>query len=68
MKRTICWHCANARGKSRCPWVEDFTPVEGWEATAKSFEHGNKTIHTFDVHACPLFRLRIKKRRPLLRS
>ena len=48
-KMTICWTCANATGK--CPWSEDFIPVEGWTATP---------VHTDDhdsffVHKCPLY-------------
>lgn len=32
LPHTLCWDCALANGSGDCPWAENHTPVDGWEA------------------------------------
>ena len=56
---TLCWSCKRATGF--CSWSEDFTPVEGWEATPTKVKlaarNGNNRlfVDSYLVHKCPLF-------------
>lgn len=60
---TLCWRCV--RDGRTCPWMNDFTPVEGWEATPISIKvktrHVNKIESSFIVKTCPLFLARKKR-------
>ena len=62
--QTICWECIHAdKGKaSICPWVSEFKPVEGWDATRRDIlvpgRNKNQPAHydeSYRVHQCPLF-------------
>ena len=50
-----------------CPWVKNGTPIEDWVVTPKVFRNGRngKSVSTYDVHQCPMFRLRVKQKRIL---
>lgn len=50
---TLCWDCELNSGG--CPWSEDFTPVEGWEATKHEFDYRKYESHSYEVSACPLY-------------
>ena len=54
--KTLCWLCANATDGNLCPWVKDFTPVEGWEAEPRKIFSNNVTIQSYNITKCPLFR------------
>lgn len=58
---TLCWRCEWAAGKDhKCPWATKFKPVPGWDATPTTMVinevNYKKTIHSFLVHKCPLFK------------
>ena len=60
----ICWNCKKAAGTScqgYCPWLIDYKPVEGWEATPgneyyykdpEGLEHHSTGYH---ITKCPLY-------------
>lgn len=56
---TICWDCKKATNGDLCPWAENFTPVEGWEATPtriiSAYNPEGNGITSYCVHKCPLF-------------
>lgn len=54
-KDTLCWECKNATGGGDCPWVNDFTPVEGWTATPTKIKTYYGYDNSFNVRKCPLF-------------
>ncbi|MBO5909353.1 MAG: hypothetical protein J6Q67_06230 [Clostridia bacterium] len=53
---TLCWTCANATNGNLCPWVKNFTPVEGWVAEPKKIFFNNVTIDSYYITECPLYR------------
>ena len=58
-KRSLCWYCANSTNGSKCPWVRNFTPVEGWEAEKTQIKgngKGAKGYESYNVRKCPLYR------------
>lgn len=60
---TLCWKCANATDSTKCPWVKDFTPVEGWDAEETKIwynqevdgKHYRKEEVSYIVKSCPLY-------------
>lgn len=64
-QETLCWCCEKTLGC--CSWSNDFTPVEGWDATPtvlncgthrlSSGEEKTNTIDSYCVHDCPEFEL-----------
>ena len=60
--RSLCWTCAKSipTGEDDCPWVTDFSPVDGWDAIPKKVGR----LDTYEVKACPLF-ADDSKQRPL---
>lgn len=56
-KSTLCYKCGLAGGEnSGCPWMKDYTPVEGWDAI------WDEKIGSYNVTTCPMFtRMRTKK-------
>ena len=53
---SLCWDCANATRPDVCPWVEDFTPVDGWDAEPTiCHEHAEQPYESYRVRNCPLF-------------
>lgn len=56
-KPTLCWNCANSVDQDKCPWVRDFTPVPGWDATPTIHAEGGwQEFESYIVHSCPLFK------------
>ena len=53
---TICWDCANATNGNLCPWVKDYTPVEGWDAIPKRIKFNDIITDSYIVMACPNFK------------
>lgn len=55
MKETLCWGCNKCTGF--CPWSQDFTPVDGWDATPTKIETEvpGEYIDSFLIHKCPLY-------------
>lgn len=53
---TICWDCANATNGNLCPWVKDYTPVEGWDAIPKRIKFNDAITDSYIVIACPNFK------------
>lgn len=53
---TICWECANATDQSKCCWVKDYTPVEGWDATPRRIRYNGSIVDSYMVRACPNFK------------
>lgn len=59
--RQPCWNCKHACGG--CNWSRNFTPVEGWTATATIINMERKrhnkpfisTISSYDIQHCPEF-------------
>lgn len=54
-QQTLCWDCANATDQAKCPWVNNGTPVPGWEATPTHHPHWWQPYDSFCVTKCPLF-------------
>ncbi len=64
-QETLCWCCEKTLGC--CSWSNDFTPVEGWDATPTMWISGTHNlasgeriehvVHSFCVHDCPEFEL-----------
>ena len=57
---TLCWDCKKSTAVDDCPWANDFTPVEGWDATETilvlhSTRDYKKQDTSYIVHRCPLF-------------
>lgn len=50
---TLCIDCIHAVDGHACPWVNDFTPVDGWWAI-ESRVAGNSGYDSFHVINCPL--------------
>ena len=49
-KSTLCYKCGLAGGEnSGCPWMKDYTPVEGWDAI------WDEKIGSYNVTTCPMF-------------
>lgn len=44
----LCWSCQNATDYRKCPWVKDFSPVDGWTAV--------DTGNGYFVKACPIYK------------
>ena len=54
-KDTLCWECKKAI-TGECSWSNDFTPVEGWEATQTLIKMTTeKKEISYFVHSCPEF-------------
>jgi hypothetical protein len=53
---TICWECANATDQSKCCWVKDYTPVEGWDAVPRRIRYNGSIVDSYMVKACPNFK------------
>ena len=54
---TLCWDCANACDKNKCPWAGG-KPRDDWEATPTKIEraaHGAEMVDSFHVTKCPGF-------------
>ena len=60
---SLCMDCANATKPHKCPWVENYTPVEDWWAR-ETVIRGKSTkgdiaylseIPSYTVIMCPLF-------------
>lgn len=60
-KQQLCWTCAKSTNGNLCPWVRDYSPVPGWDATPITHylytdKTGNEYYeNTYSVHACPLY-------------
>ena len=52
---SLCLDCESATKPWRCPWVKNFTPIEGWEATPTQLYKPPMHYDSFDVKSCPLF-------------
>lgn len=53
---TLCWECKKSTGGFDCPWVKNFTPVEGWDAKATEIRYRNtKRFNSYKVIKCPLY-------------
>ena len=52
---TLCWKCKKSTGCDNCPWVNEFTPVEGWAAEATKIKVWYGYEDSFKVLECPLF-------------
>ncbi len=53
---TLCWRCANATDSSKCIWVKNFTPIEGWDAVPRKIKYCGTIIDSYNVRACPNFK------------
>lgn len=51
---TLCWDCRNCTKPEVCPWVRNFTPVTGWEATP-TVVGKHYPMDSYLVTSCPLF-------------
>lgn len=51
---TLCWDCENATRPHVCPWVRDYTPVDGWSASPTHIG-GYYSYDSYIVTECPLF-------------
>lgn len=60
---TLCWECANSVNGDKCPWVKDFTPVNGWDAEPDLIWYNTPLVDgvvkheqpSYIVKNCPLF-------------
>ena len=52
---SLCLDCANATKPWRCPWVNNFTPIEGWVAEPTQLYKPPAHYESFDVKSCPSF-------------
>jgi len=54
-KSTLCWTCQNGYA-NKCPWMTDFTPVEGWEAEKTVImDNIREPIDSYLVIKCPMY-------------
>lgn len=54
-KSTLCWTCQNGYA-NKCPWMTDFTPVEGWEAEKTVIRDNiREPIDSYLVIKCPMY-------------
>lgn len=50
MCEQVCWNCKKATGG--CSWVDDFKPVDGWDATPTMVDDMEES---FEIKSCPEF-------------
>lgn len=55
LPHTLCWDCALANGSGDCPWAENHTPVEGWNAIPNHVA-GGAGYDSYAVIECPKFK------------
>ena len=61
-KETLCWKCAHSGhgNKSPCPWEREFKPVGGWKAVRYELKVCRKSVESYMVLDCPMFRREIR--------
>jgi len=55
----LCNTCCTT--KKECPWRSSLEPVNGWKASKIRFKYGQKTVNSYKVIACPLYKSQEKK-------
>ena len=45
----------NATNRFACPWVEDFSPVDGWVVKKSKRRYNLNDYESFEIIECPLF-------------
>lgn len=54
---TLCFDCRNATKDWACPWVRNYTPVKGWNATKDHVgKPGGYGFDSYHVWECPMFK------------
>lgn len=51
----LCWNCKNATNRFACPWVEDFSLVDGWVVKKSKRRYNLNDYESFEIIECPLF-------------
>lgn len=55
LPQTLCWDCALSNGSGDCPWAENHTPVDGWEAIPNHISAW-PGYDSYCVIECPMFK------------
>ena len=71
-RETLCWTCKHCTGSClpetdkntntkalyQCPWVRDYTPVEGWTATRTELKVApDQKTESYFIHSCPHYKM-----------
>ena len=49
--QTLCWSCT----RTDCSWMQNFKPVDGWEAVKTVYKGVFELLDSYIVKKCPLY-------------